>query len=139
MFSNRFLTFFSTRVVRSRGESLSDRKAREAMGKAAKSSFWMMGSSIPLGRSPRMALTLARTSWAASLTLTSRWKRITTVETLSREVDMTCLTPEMGLTASSTLLLTSFSTVSGEEPGYFVTTDTTGISTSGNMSMASLR
>ncbi len=139
MFSKRLLTFFSTRVVRSRGESLSDRTAREATGKAAKSSFWMIGSSIPWGRFPRIAPILARASWTASLIFTSSWNTITTVETLSREVDMTCFTPEMGLTASSMRLLTSRSTVSGEEPGNLVTTDTTGISTSGNISMASLR
>ena len=139
MFSKRLLTFFSTSVVRSRGERFSERTASETTGKAAKSSFWMIGSSIPWGRIPRMALTLARTSWTTSLSFTSRWNMITTLETLSREVDMTCLTPEMGLTASSMRLLTSRSTVSGEEPGNLVTMDTTGISTSGNISMASLR
>ena len=86
---------------------------------AAKSSFWMIGSSIPWGRSPRMALILARASWEASLILTSRLNSTTTLETLSREVEMTCLTPEMGLTASSIRLVTSRSTVSGEAPGKF--------------------
>ena len=69
--SKRFLIFFSTRTVSSRGERLSERTAREATGAALKSSFWMIGSSIPSGRLPRMEPILARTSWAASFTFCS--------------------------------------------------------------------
>ena len=136
-FSNRRLTFFSTRVVRSLGGRASDRTARDTIGAAAKSSFWMIGSSIPSGSSPRMAAILARASWAPSLSLTSSWNWTMTVETLSREIERTFFTPAIVLTASSIRLLTSRSTLSGEAPGNFVTMVTTGISTSGNMSTAS--
>jgi hypothetical protein len=83
--SKRRLTLFSTRTVRSRGESVSDRTASDTMGMALKSSFWIIGSSIPLGRMPRMALTLARASWVTSLSFSSRRNSTTTVETPSRE------------------------------------------------------
>ena len=136
-FSNRRRILFSTSVVRSLGESALDRTARETTGIAEKSSFWMMGSSIPCGSSPRMAAILARASWDASLIRISSWNCTTTVETLSRDVDITCLTPAIGLTASSIRLLTSRSTLSGEAPGNLVTMVITGISTSGNMSTAS--
>src|SRR5512135_666855 len=86
-----------------------------------------------------MALTLARASWDASLIFTSNLNSTTTVETLSREAEVTCLTPEIGLTASSIRFVTSLSTVSGEAPGYFVTMERMGISTSGNMSTARRR
>ncbi len=49
---------------------------------------------------------------------------------------MTCFTPAIGLTASSIRLLTSLSTVSGEAPGYLVTIERMGISTSGYSSIA---
>ena len=137
MFSKRRLTFFSTRVVRSLAGRVSDRTARDTIGAAAKSSFWMIGSSIPSGSSPRMAAILARASWAPSFSFTSSWNWTMTVETLSREIERTFFTPAIGLTASSIRLLTSRSTLSGEAPGNFVTMVTTGISTSGNMSTAS--
>jgi len=139
MFSRRRLTFLSTSVVSAWGDSFSERMATDTMGTAAKSSLLMMGSSIPWGRSPRMAPILDRASCEASLILTPSSNSTTTVETPSRDVDVTCLTPEMGLTASSIRLVTSRSTVSGDAPGNTVTMDRTGISTSGNMSMASRR
>jgi len=138
MFSKRRRIFLSTSVVSSLGDRVSERTASETTGIAEKSSFWMIGSSIPLGRSPRMALTLARASWEASLIRTSSRNSTMTVDTLSRDIETTCLTPAIGFTASSIRLLTSRSTVSGDAPGYFVTMVITGISTSGNMSIASL-
>ena len=83
--SNRRLTFFSTRIVRSRGENVSDRTASDTMGMALKSSFWMIGSSVPLGRMPRMAFILARASGVTSLIRSSRRNSTTTVDTPSRE------------------------------------------------------
>ena len=70
--SNRLLIFFSARMVSSRGERVADCTAREATGRALKSNFWMIGSSIPFGSWPRMAPILARASWVSSLIFSSR-------------------------------------------------------------------
>ena len=48
-----------------------------------------------------MALTLARASWAASLILVSSVNSTMMLEMPSWEVEEMCLTPWMGLTASS--------------------------------------
>ena len=116
-FSTRRCTSFSARSVSSRGGSVSERTASETIGSDEKSIFSTMGSAISSGSLSRMAATLTRASCTASATLTPSSNSIHTVETPSRDVEPTCLTPEMGLTASSTRLLTSRSTVSGAAPG----------------------
>ena len=126
----------SVRVVRSRGDMVSERTARERMGVACRSSFWMTGSSMLWGSSFRMPLILARASSDASLTFTFRSNSTMTLERPSREVEETCFTPGIGFTASSMRRLTSRSTVSGLAPGYVVKMETMGISTSGMRSMA---
>ena len=81
----------------------------------------------------------ARASCETSLIFTSRLNSTMTDERPSREIELTCLTPAIGLTASSIFRLTSRSTVSGEAPGYSVMIESTGISTSGIMSIGSRR
>ncbi len=117
MFSRRRRMRRSVRVVRSLADMVSERTAREMMGVAWRSSFWMTGSSMPWGSSLRMPLILARASSAASLTFTFSSNSTMTLERPSREVDWTCFTPGMGFTASSMRRLTSRSTVSGLAPG----------------------
>ena len=117
MLSRRGLSCLSTQVESSSGESVVERAASEMIGIAATSNFWITGSWIAAGRSPRTALILARASCTASLTRTSSWNCAITNETPSSEVEVTCLTPAIGLTASSMRLETSRSTVSGEAPG----------------------
>ena len=109
------------------------------IGIALKSNFWMTGSFIPSGSSRRMALILARASCETSLTFTSRLNSTMTDDSPSREIELTCFTPAIGFTASSIFLLTSRSTVSGDAPGYSVMIDSTGISTSGIMSIGRRR
>ena len=104
-------------------------------GIALKSNFWMTGSFIPSGSSRRTALIFARASCETSLTFTSRLNSTMTDDSPSREIELTCFTPAIGFTASSIFLLTSRSTVSGDAPGYSVMIDSTGISTSGIMSI----
>ena len=113
----RGLSFLSTQVESSSGESVSERAANETIGIAAKSSFWITGSPIAAGKSPRAALILARASWTTSLMSASSRNSATTNETPSSDVDEMCLTPAIGFTASSMRLETSRSTVSGEAPG----------------------
>ena len=105
--------------------------ASEMAGIAAKSNFWITGSFMLSGNSRRIALIFARASCDTSLTLISRLNSTTTDDRPSRDVDWTCLTPEIELTASSILRLTSRSTVSGDAPGYSVRIESTGISTLG--------
>ena len=139
MLSSRRLIFRSASVVRSRGDMVVDWTASEMIGIALKSNFSMTGSFIPSGSSRRTALIFARASCETSLTFTSRLNSTMTDDSPSREIELTCLTPAIGLTASSIFLVTSRSTVSGDAPGYSVMIDSTGISTSGIMSIGSRR
>ncbi len=139
MFSRRRLIVRSASAVRSRGAIVVDRTASDMIGIAWKSNFWMTGSLMPAGRSRRIALIFARASCETSLILTSSSNSTTTVEKPSREIDWTCLTPAIGLTASSIFRLTSRSTASGEAPGYSAMIERTGISTDGISSIGSRR
>ncbi len=116
-FSSRRFTFVSTSAVRSRGWRLVERTASETIGMPPMSIFSMIGSSMSAGRSPRMAAIFVRASCAARSVLISSWNSTTTCETPSRDVEPTCRTPAIGLTASSIGRDTSRSTVSGEAPG----------------------
>ncbi len=137
--SRRRLIFRSASSVRSRGDIAGDCTASEITGIALKSNFWMTGSFIPSGSSRRTPLIFARASCDTSLTFTSRLNSTMTDDSPSRETETTCLTPAIGFTASSIFRLTSRSTVSGDAPGYSVMIDSTGISTSGIMSIGSCR
>src|SRR5574341_510448 len=139
MFSIRRLTTSSASRVSSRMGQPWPRTARLMMGCCAGSAREMMGGSMSVGRSSRMASILARTSAWASMILVPRLNWTKMVEKPSVEVDCTCLTPSTGFTASSIFLVTSRSTDSGLAPGYRVWITRNGKSTSGKRSMLSRR
>ena len=135
-FSTRRRIRLSTSVESSRAVRLFDSSESETIGSEPNSNFSMIGSSIPCGSCPRTLPILVRASCAASLTFTSSWNSTKTSDTPSRDCELTCLTPAIGFTASSTRRVTSRSTVSGEAPGNLVVISRNGISTSGYMSTA---
>ncbi len=84
-----------------------------------------------------MALTLSRTSWAATSGFFSRVNWICTSDTFSEEVEINWSMPLMVLTASSILSVTSVSISSGAAPGRTVVMTTKGNSTFGKRSTPS--
>ncbi len=116
-----------------------ERTASDTTGIPPMSIFWMTGSFIASGSSRRTAEMRARASCEASFTFTLSSNSTITEESPSRETELTCLTPGIGLTASSIRRVTSRSTLSGEAPGSSVVIETTGNSMSGNMSTARRR
>ena len=109
-------------------------KASVATGAAPMSNFSTMGVSISRGSLESVAWTRSRTSWAATSTLRSRSKRMTTCETFSTLTERSVSSPGSVLSASSRGLVTLVSMVSGSAPGRMVVTVTMGNSTSGNWS-----
>ncbi len=102
------------------------------IGRASASCLAMIGGSTSSGNRPRTREILSRTSWAATSTSRRSSNSIVMALTSSRLVEARVRIPSIVFSSSSRTSVTSVSTTSGLAPGYTVTTDTTGGSTSGN-------
>ena len=138
-FSSRFLSTWSAQLVSSTdviafafvasGSTASDQIARLAGSKRnTRGSFT---SSRKLGR---ITATFSRTSSAALRPSMCNWNSMTTTDWPSWLREVRALMPAIELTPSSSFLVTSLSTISGEAPGYSAVTTTTGKSILGNWS-----
>jgi hypothetical protein len=85
--SRRRLSTWSAYSEISRCEAGPER-AMEITGSASALIFWMIGGSASLGSSARMALTLSRTSWAATSGFFSSTNWTVTSDTFSEEADI---------------------------------------------------
>ena len=102
------------------------------------SMLWIIGSSTPAGKLPRMRATASFTSCNAFWVGTSRRNSIAVTEEPSDNVEDICFTPEMPAAASSTIFVTWVSSSDGVEPDCATVTAMMGTSMFGNCSIGSL-
>ncbi len=115
--SIRFFRVSSARLVSSRKLRVSERRAREMIGRSARLNLRTFGSSACSGRSSRISSILDRTSCCASRSFTLSSNSMKIEERPSCDVEVSCRTPAIGFTASSMGRVSSRSTASGEAPG----------------------
>ena len=127
----------SARRVSSPGVSVFDDSANDTIGRSVSLNFLMIGSSISAGRSCRIPEMASRMSCVASASGLSNRNSTNTVAKPSSAVPLTFFTPAMDEMASSTGSRISFSTPSGDAPGYGMATVTNGGAMSGNSSVCS--
>jgi len=111
--------------------------ATDQMARLAGSKRSTRGSLISVRRLGRTDATFSRTSSAALRPSMCNPNSMITTDWPSYEREVRALMPAMLLTPSSSFLVTSLSTISGEAPGYSVLITTTGKSTLGNWSTRS--
>jgi hypothetical protein len=89
---------------------------------------WITGSSMVRGRSALILAIASLTSLTARSVFTSSLNSISVTEEPSVSVDITCLTPVILATASSTRLLTWLSSSAGAAPDWVTVTEISGTS-----------
>ena len=115
--------------------NVTDVKASDTIGRSVSLNFLMIGSFISVGRSARLAEMASRRSCVASARSLENSNSTMIWPKPSYALPFTCFTPLIDAICSSIGSRISFSTPSGDAPGYGIATTTTGGETSGNSSV----
>src|SRR5258706_15954764 len=131
-FWKRFTITWSVSVVSSRSVRVGEVTASDTTGCAlSKSPRGMSGSFTSRGRPGRISAIWSRTSWTPRDMSVSSRNSMSVSPRPSQALERITFTPLTVLTTSSTGLLMSFSTASGEAPGYWNWMKTNGTVMSG--------